>query len=215
LRRAGRLVAAGALVGLWLHIPPALAAAFTRTVVIRNNEYRPAEKQIRAGDSIKWTNEDTPDQTPTPRTHTVTSDVGSAEVFDATLAPGESFTHPFAKSGTFAYHCKLVSMHGTIVVAAAPTTLPPPSTTRRTTTTHPPTTVAPAATSIATTTTDARVLDTTTTEETTTSTTTASEVAIKTSGGTNGVAVAFLLVAIAAVLGAGGYVLYRLRAGRF
>lgn len=67
-------------------------------VVMRNNAFHPSILNARIGDLVKWRNEDTV-------AHTITSDT-SAELDSPLIGPGESWTHAFGATGTFAYHCK-------------------------------------------------------------------------------------------------------------
>jgi len=71
----------------------------------------PATINVKAGDSVTWTNND---RAP----HTVTADNGS---FDRQVAAsGGTATVTFSTAGTFAYHCTIhPTMTGTVVVGAA------------------------------------------------------------------------------------------------
>ena len=203
-------------IALLLVMSPAHAA--NAPVAIKDVAYQPATINVHPGDTVVWTHND--GSTP----HSVTSDAGSGEAFDSSptcpasgcMTQGEVFTHTFNTIGTFAYHCRVhSSMHGTVIVAAlattTTTTIKPTTTTARPAVT---TTVKKATTttsSFETTTTEFLDLSTTTSEESTTSTT-EGQVAIKTkSSGSNGAALVVLILAIAGVLGGGGYALYRLR----
>jgi plastocyanin len=76
--------------------------------------YSPDPIVIKAGESIVWTNSE-----PSHLTHTATSDVGSAFVFDTgNIAFGASSTKiVFPTAGTFHYHCTPhPAMVGTITV---------------------------------------------------------------------------------------------------
>jgi plastocyanin len=66
---------------------------------------------VNVGGTVVWWNN-------SHGTHTVTSDVGSPEVFDSNnVMLGSTFSHTFNTAGTFTYHCKIhTTMHGTIVV---------------------------------------------------------------------------------------------------
>jgi plastocyanin len=90
--------------------------------------FSPATAFVNVGGTVTWTNgSDAP--------HTVTSDSGS-ELASATLNAGKSFSHTFAATGTFAYHCTIHTyMVGKVIVLAAGADLPatdvattPPST---------------------------------------------------------------------------------------
>lgn len=96
---------------------PTTAAANTPTttptssgnsVSIANFAFSPTTLTIATGTKVTWTNHDTV-------THTVTADQGA---FDSgPLSPGNSFSFPFTKAGTYSYHCNIHhSMMATIVV---------------------------------------------------------------------------------------------------
>lgn len=88
--------------------PTARAAAVT-TVVIEGSPaaFIPQSVTIRAGDSVRWLNNDNED-------HTTTSDTGLWDIF---LRPGTSVTRAFPTAGTFRYHCDIhPNMTGTITV---------------------------------------------------------------------------------------------------
>ena len=78
-------------------------------IVIKNFSFMPPELQVKVGDTVTISNEDT-------TTHTWTADDGS---FDAgELGAGATKTQVFAKAGTVKYHCKIhTSMQGTVVVS--------------------------------------------------------------------------------------------------
>src|SRR5436309_10845358 len=81
----------------------------------KDKSFDPNLIEIKAGDSVTWTNDD-------DDIHTVTS--GSREgptigqEFDSgTIASGDSFTHKFEKPGTYEYFCSFhESMIGKVVV---------------------------------------------------------------------------------------------------
>ena len=80
----------------------------THAVAIQSFAFGPARVEIKAGDSVQWTNKDF-------APHTATADDnawGSAE-----LKNGASDNIVFKVPGTFAYHCKYhPQMKGVIVV---------------------------------------------------------------------------------------------------
>ncbi len=86
------------------------ASAADQPITIEGFKF-PATINVKAGDSVTWTNND---RAP----HTVTADNGS---FDKQVAAsGGSATVTFSTAGTFAYHCTIhPNMTGTVVVAAA------------------------------------------------------------------------------------------------
>lgn len=84
-----------------------------------NDAFDPNPVQAKAGDTVKWTNDDT-----TP--HTVTSGAGGTPdgKFDSSpnlnplLAPGQTFEHEFAEAGEYPYYCALhPNMVGTVSVS--------------------------------------------------------------------------------------------------
>jgi len=110
-------------------IVPALAQS--RTVEVSMNqaprmEFEPATLNIKAGDTVKWTN-------PHNITHTVTFDPAqAATAADVALPPGVqpfgsddieeevSYSHTFAAKGTYKYVCKYhetMGMVGTVIVS--------------------------------------------------------------------------------------------------
>ena len=108
---------------------PALAAGQTVEVSMKNNPkgvFVPATVNIKAGDTVKWTN-------PAVITHTVTFDPAQAQtasdvVLPAGVAPFGSgdieeegtFSHTFTAKGTYKYVCKYheaMGMVGTVIVS--------------------------------------------------------------------------------------------------
>ncbi len=82
------------------------------SIMIRDGAFEPARINVRAGDTVRWTNDGT-------KVHTVTADDGS---FDSgNLEPGKTFSHKFDKEGTVNYHCKphKDQMKGSVVVGPA------------------------------------------------------------------------------------------------
>jgi plastocyanin len=90
---------------------PAAQPGGTGTAVsIANFSFQPATITVPVGTTVTWTNNDSTG-------HTVVADDGSFK--SATLAPGATFSHTFATTGTFAYLCSLhTSMTGTVVVVS-------------------------------------------------------------------------------------------------
>jgi len=71
--------------------------------------FSPVTLAVTKGTTVTWTNTgDAP--------HTVTADGG---LFGSgTLAGGDTFSHLFTTTGTFAYHCAIhASMTGTVIVS--------------------------------------------------------------------------------------------------
>ena len=77
-------------------------------VVLKGFAFDPASITIKAGESVTWTNQDSP-------THTITADNG--EFDSGNIASGAKYSFTFAKAGTYPYHCSIhPSMKGTVVV---------------------------------------------------------------------------------------------------
>lgn len=82
-------------------------------VLIQGFAFDPAEIEIVAGESVKWTlgNDGV--------THTVTADDGTFDSGEMT-EEGQAFQVAFQDPGTYTYHCEIHrSMTGTITVAAS------------------------------------------------------------------------------------------------
>lgn len=69
-------------------------AAGRTNVSISGLKYNPQSIEIKAGDTVVWTNND-------DREHTVTADDGSFE--SGRLKKGKSFSHTFTKVGRYPY----------------------------------------------------------------------------------------------------------------
>jgi plastocyanin len=80
-------------------------------VWLQGMAFSPSTITVTAGTTIKWTNKDS-------AAHTVTSDAGSAEIFDSgSMANGATFTWQFNSTGSFKYHCTFHgAMKATVVV---------------------------------------------------------------------------------------------------
>ena len=77
-------------------------------VTIQGFAFAPASVTIKVGESVTWTNQDSPN-------HTVVADNG--EFTSDSLATGATFSFTFSKAGTYPYHCSIhPSMKGTVVV---------------------------------------------------------------------------------------------------
>ena len=84
--------------------------------------YSPNPVNVKVGDTVTWTNDDS-------QLHTVTSGTGPSnpqmgKLFDSgltgtsVLAPGKTFSHTFTTAGTFWYFCQLhPAMVGKVIVA--------------------------------------------------------------------------------------------------
>jgi plastocyanin len=89
--------------------PPPPAATTTHDVAITSTGFSPSSLTIKAGDSVRWTNQDT-------TTHDAMADDHSSWG-SPNLPPGKVWSHIFGQSGTFGYHCHIhPEMTGTIQV---------------------------------------------------------------------------------------------------
>jgi plastocyanin len=81
----------------------------TRTVLIQNFRFKPAQITIKRGMKIRWINKDS-------HPHTATANNGRS--FDSgRLGKGQSYTHTFRSMGTKKYHCEIHPfMRGSVVV---------------------------------------------------------------------------------------------------
>ncbi|HEY5340499.1 MAG TPA: cupredoxin family copper-binding protein [Candidatus Aquilonibacter sp.] len=101
------VLAAALLVGLPVAAP---AAPATVTVHIKNFKFVPAALAVPAGSSVTFVNDDQE-----PHTVTATDKSFDSEGLDAS----QTWTHAFAKAGSFGYFCEMHPyMHGTISVKA-------------------------------------------------------------------------------------------------
>src|SRR2546430_3119909 len=88
------------------------ASTATATVQIVKTGFTPATVTITEGDSVTWRNADT-------KAHQVVANGG--QFASAILEPGKTYTHTFARGGTFRYHDALhPTLRGTVVVKGAP-----------------------------------------------------------------------------------------------
>jgi plastocyanin len=90
--------------------------ARTASVHIRDLTFDPKVLHVKAGTTVVWTNDDDVVHTVTSGT---TSDDG-AWVSSPEIAGGKTFSHTFAKVGSYAYFCKPhfynENMHGQVIV---------------------------------------------------------------------------------------------------
>lgn len=90
---------------------PAAHVRTTVHVTILNFAFGPQTITVAPGSTVVWTNKDSVN-------HTVTSDTG-AWTASGNLATGQSFSHTFAKAGTFPYHCAIhPSMTAKVIVGS-------------------------------------------------------------------------------------------------
>lgn len=81
----------------------------TREVSIGGGKFIPPSVSIKAGDVVRWSNDDDKD-------HWIEADDGSFA--SGKLKVGQTFEHKFSSGGTYAYHCKLHPREKGKVVAA-------------------------------------------------------------------------------------------------
>jgi plastocyanin len=81
---------------LGLALPVQGASAATLRVKVEFQAFAPDTLDALRGDTVLWTNN-------SGRRHTVTADLGQFDSGD--LFDGRRFSHPFAATGTYAYHC--------------------------------------------------------------------------------------------------------------
>jgi plastocyanin len=89
---------------------------------LADKAFSPNPMNVKVGDTVTWTNDDS-------QAHTVTSGKGEndpdkGKVFDSSpnfnplLAPGQTFQHKFTTAGDFPYFCQVhPTMIGTVVVS--------------------------------------------------------------------------------------------------
>jgi plastocyanin len=119
-RRQIGIAAVGAVATLLTLMGSVGAASAARVNIGESaNRYHfsPATTFVNVGGTVTWAHG-------SAAPPTVTSDSGS-ELASATLNAGKSFSHTFAATGTFAYHCTIHTyMVGKVVVLAAGAALP-------------------------------------------------------------------------------------------
>lgn len=77
-------------------------------VTIANFAFSPATVNVKVGDTVTWTNDDS-------TAHQVYSDDG--QIKGPEMSQGATFSYTFKKAGTVAYHCNIhKQMTGTVVV---------------------------------------------------------------------------------------------------
>jgi plastocyanin len=112
------------LIGVLVVASPVAAGSSAAVKIGEANEkyfFAPATTYVNVGGTVTWRNG-------TDALHTVTSDAGS-ELDSPTIAAATTFTHTFAATGTFRYHCTIHPYAvGRIVVLAAGVSLPPTDT---------------------------------------------------------------------------------------
>jgi len=80
----------------------------TVNVAIKGFKFVPADANVKVGDTVVWTNEDS-------APHTVQS--SDSVLKSATLSNGDTYKHTFTESGKHDYICGIhPSMHGSITV---------------------------------------------------------------------------------------------------
>ena len=120
MSRTGRLATLLLAILIASSVAPAAppAAAEEAPVTIKNFAYAPGNRQVNAGDTVTWTN----DEAMVP--HDVRTRIpGRPEPvlpFESPLlTPGESFSFTFSVPGVYQYYCSLhPAMLGTVTVLA-------------------------------------------------------------------------------------------------
>ena len=95
--------------GAHKHLTAAAHKHPTRTVLIQNFSFKPANITIKRGTKVIWINRDS-------TAHTATANNGRS--FDSgRLGPGQRFSHTFKRAGKKSYHCEIhPDMRGSVVV---------------------------------------------------------------------------------------------------
>ncbi|HEY1360205.1 MAG TPA: plastocyanin/azurin family copper-binding protein [Thermoleophilaceae bacterium] len=85
------------------------ATAKNASVTMQNIQFNPKTVSVPVGGTVKWTNDDSVG-------HDVTG-TGFKSGSSGGLSNGDTFSHKFAKAGTFKYRCTVhPGMEGTVVV---------------------------------------------------------------------------------------------------
>lgn len=89
-------------------LSPSTTQAAAMSIHISGFAFNPNTLTVSKGATVTWTNDD-------PSAHTIVSDSGAFS--SGSLGRGDTFSHTFTESGTFAYHCGVhPSMKGKVVV---------------------------------------------------------------------------------------------------
>ena len=88
------------------------SATGAAAVTMQNISFSPSSSQVKVGETVTWTNDDSVG-------HDVTADDGSFKSGPAGgMKQGDTFEHKFDKAGTFAYKCTVhPNMTGTVQVS--------------------------------------------------------------------------------------------------
>lgn len=87
----------------------------TIDVTIKDFAFSPAGVTANAGDTVRWTNQDTAPHIVASDPHPAHTDLPGLE--SKSLVQGDSYEFTFSKTGAFGYHCHLhPSMKGKIIV---------------------------------------------------------------------------------------------------
>jgi plastocyanin len=222
------VLAGGLTIGLVAFAP---AEAATSRVSIMNFAYAPQTITVQVGDTVTWTNRDTAPHNAAADDGSWNSNPGcSSNSTTSCLSLGQSGSHTFTSAGTFGYHCSVHGFTGTVIVQGPSTTTTAPATTTTSASAPAPSSPPPppAAVSVQATTTTSPSPSTSSTVATSTSTTsttlaastpttngeTAASVPARSSPGSGSTGLVLTMLAIAVVLAAGGYAIFRKRASR-
>jgi plastocyanin len=89
----------------------AAAATAAGAVEMKDFAYNPDTIEVKVGDSVTWTNNDS-------TAHTVTQDPSGSGFQSGKIDPGGTFEFTFDTAGEFEYFCEFhPNMHGTVVVS--------------------------------------------------------------------------------------------------
>ena len=79
-------------------------------VAIKNFKFNPTTVNIKVGETVTWTNEDS-------APHQIATDSGN-ELASESISTGGTYSHIFNIAGTYEYHCAIhTSMKGKVVVS--------------------------------------------------------------------------------------------------
>jgi len=78
----------------------------THSISIKNLQFDPGVMDMAVGDTVTWTNNESPDASPESREHNINANDGSFTT-PSNLAPGQSFSYTPQSAGTIPYHCNI------------------------------------------------------------------------------------------------------------
>ena len=104
------------------------AFSVTHDVIMSNFSFQPVALTINAGDSVRWTNQDSVSHTVTSGTNCQDNGVWTSSEF---LSNGQTFSLTFSQAGTYPYFCSphcFLGMTGTVLVSPVSSNIPLPTT---------------------------------------------------------------------------------------